>query len=138
MESSQVGAARRTAVRAADALGLSESRRGDVALIATELATNLVRHAQEGLVLIQTLGSPAGQCLELLAIDRGPGMVDPQKCLQDGYSTGGTAGTGLGAVRRLADEFDLESRREAGTVLLARVHAPGFDRRAAAFDVGAI
>jgi hypothetical protein len=58
--------------------------------------------------------------LELLALDRGPGMHDVEVCMRDGYSTGGTPGTGLGAVRRLADQFDIYSRAGEGTVVLAR------------------
>jgi hypothetical protein len=58
--------------------------------------------------------------LELLAIDRGSGMKDVGRCLQDGYSTGGTPGTGLGAVSRLSSTFDLFSAPGQGTVVLSR------------------
>jgi hypothetical protein len=98
-----------------------------VALVATELGNNLVRHAQKGRLLVGTVQPDAGApAVELLAVDEGPGMTDVAACLRDGFSTGSTPGTGLGAVRRLADEFDLFSVPGRGTVVFARVHAqPG-------------
>jgi hypothetical protein len=63
------------------------------------------------------------RAIEFLSIDTGPGMVDVHACLADGYSTGGTAGTGIGAARRLSDEFDIFSTLADGTVILCRVGA---------------
>lgn len=137
-DQSQVGEARRSALRLAEALPLAESRRGDAAIVATELASNLIRHATGGRLLIQTLQFARGSCLELLAIDNGPGMPDVSRCLQDGYSTAGTAGTGFGAVRRLSDEFDVYSGA-GGTVVLSRMWGPAWsDALESAFAIGAI
>ena len=122
-EASQVGDARRTALLVADRAGLDETARGRVALVATELATNLGRHARGGMLLVRQLeGESPG--VELLSVDRGPGM-ELARALVDGFSTGGTAGTGLGAVRRIADAFDAYSRPGGGTVLLARIAGSG-------------
>jgi hypothetical protein len=93
-----------------------------VALAATELANNLLLHAGGGELLIQPLGDETS-CIELLAIDRGPGMDNIDRCLSDGYSTAGTPGTGLGAVRRLATEFDIHSVPGEGTIVMARFGA---------------
>jgi hypothetical protein len=71
-------------------------------------------------LLLQTLGSGEDAVIELLAIDTGPGMSDVSRCLRDGYSTAGTPGTGLGAIRRLADVFDIHSNPGQGTVVMAR------------------
>jgi hypothetical protein len=71
-------------------------------------------------LLIQSLNTGETSAIELLAIDRGPGMTDIERCMSDGYSTAGTPGTGLGAVRRLADEFDIHSAPGEGTIVLAR------------------
>ena len=119
---SQVGEARRAAVRMADETGLSQTDSGTVAVVVTELATNLSKYASGGKILLQVLRRPSGPCVEALAIDAGPGM-DVERCLRDGFSTSGTPGTGLGAVRRMATEFDIYSRPGAGTVVLARVGA---------------
>lgn len=135
-ESSQVGEARRAALRLAHPLPLTESRRADIALVATELATNLARHAQGGQLLLQTIRSNGAEFFELLSIDSGPGIADLHRSMQDGYSTGGTAGTGLGAIRRLSDEFDAFSTPGKGTVIVSRVRTDT-DTTALPFVIGA-
>jgi anti-sigma regulatory factor (Ser/Thr protein kinase) len=122
-DASQVGEVRRAATRAADAAGLDETRRGEVAIVATELANNLVRYGRDGRVLLQVISTAGGVHVEIIALDAGPGMQNVQRCLQDGFSTGGTPGTGLGAVRRLSTEFDIYSAPGSGTVVLSRVAA---------------
>jgi len=122
-EPSQVGEARRTAARLAQDAALPEVRRAEVAIVATELAGNLAKYGERGRLFLQTLRSPRGWEVELLAVDRGPGMADVQRCLRDGFSSAGTPGTGLGAVRRLSSEFDIHSTPGAGTVVLSRIGA---------------
>ncbi|HET8836015.1 MAG TPA: ATP-binding protein [Gemmatimonadales bacterium] len=118
-DSSQVGAARRAAVAEAERLGAAESESGKVALVVTELATNLARHAGGGELLLRSLTEPAA--LEIVAIDRGPGMASVEQALRDGYSTGGTNGVGLGAVQRVADRCEIFSAHGSGTAVLARL-----------------
>jgi anti-sigma regulatory factor (Ser/Thr protein kinase) len=121
-ETTQVGEARRGAARLAELAGLGETDRGKVAIVVTELANNLVKHARGGgEILLRALGGPGG--VEVLSVDRGPGMADVAACLRDGFSTAGTPGNGLGAVRRLSDTFDLHSAQSTGTVILSRVTA---------------
>jgi anti-sigma regulatory factor (Ser/Thr protein kinase) len=137
VEPNQAGEARRIAARMAEGIGFDEQARGEVAIVATELAANLARYARQGALLIQALALPAGHTIELLSIDAGPGMRDVGACLADGYSTGGTPGNGLGAVRRLSSEFDIYST-PAGTAIVARIRRPAAAAAAPAFDVGAI
>ena len=118
---SEVGEARRAATSVAEHAGLPAARVAAVALLATELAANLVRHAQDGELLMQALEVEGAPVVELISLDRGPGMPDVARCLVDGYSTGGSLGAGLGGVRRMADTFDVYSRPDWGTVLVARV-----------------
>jgi anti-sigma regulatory factor (Ser/Thr protein kinase) len=120
-EISDVGTARRHALRIAADASLDETQRGRVAVIATELATNLVRHGRGGQLIMQDLHVGGGQGMEVIAIDSGPGMADKDACMRDGFSSGGTRGNGLGAVRRLSDEFDIFSHPGQGTVVLSRV-----------------
>jgi anti-sigma regulatory factor (Ser/Thr protein kinase) len=136
-DASRVGEARRTAGITARALGFSEEEEGRVALVVTELGTNLVKHAGHGSLLLRTLleGGTAG--VEVIAIDRGPGIADVGASLRDGYSTARTAGNGLGAVRRLATEFDIYSRAPSGTVVVARIWKAGARPRAP-LAVGAV
>ena len=139
IESSQVGEARRVAVRFAEQAGLRETEQGKVAIIATEMANNLVRHARDGQLLVQVMQTPQGKMVELLSLDSGPGIVNLERCLQDGYSTGGTSGTGLGAIKRLSSEFDIHSTADVGTAILSRVGADGGQRSPAPlFAVGAV
>lgn len=120
-----VGQARREAGRVAEEAGFDVTESGKVAIVATELANNLARHARAGELLLNAAVVRGRACVDVLAIDRGPGMADVGRCLQDGFSTRGTPGTGLGAVRRLATQFDLYSQPGEGTVIFARLAREG-------------
>jgi len=137
---SRVGEARRHAAELAHACGLDEVEAGRLAIVVTELCTNLLRHAVGGRLLLSARRS-RGE-VEVVAIDEGPGMPDVHRALDDGFSTGGTPGTGLGAVRRQATAFDLHSSVPDGTVVLARVRAaaslPAPPAAEHAIEVGAI
>jgi anti-sigma regulatory factor (Ser/Thr protein kinase) len=119
-DDSDIGECRRSAKRLTDGHMFDEVSAGRVGIIATELATNIVRHAGRGEVLMQVLNDGSSPELELISIDKGPGMQDVDACLRDGYSTGGTAGSGLGAVSRLSSTFDIFSSLGQGTVVLSR------------------
>jgi len=122
-EESQIGEARRDAQRLAMKYGLDDTQTGRVAIAATELATNLYRHGSGGELLLQPIRAGDKEGIELLAIDKGRGMTNVDRCLSDGYSTAGTTGTGLGAIRRLSVEFDIHSVPGEGTVVMCRVGA---------------
>ena len=139
-EASHVGACRRTAQDLAGAWQLDATAVGRVGIVATELATNLIRHAGGGEILVQPIHYDGRLEIELLSIDRGSGMPAEQ-ALVDGYSTGGGgAGNGLGAVRRLSAAFDLYSQPQAGSVVFARVGAEerGRHKRGDSLELGAI
>ncbi|WP_250847016.1 ATP-binding SpoIIE family protein phosphatase [Aquisphaera insulae] len=139
-EPSMVGESRRTATSLAGRLGFDETGRGRVALVATEAATNLHKHAGGGEILLQGLEDGAVGGVEILALDRGPGMADVARCLGDGYSTAGSSGTGLGAMQRLVPDFDIHSGPGIGSVVLARLWADtdGGRREAPALQYGAV
>jgi anti-sigma regulatory factor (Ser/Thr protein kinase) len=122
-DSSKVGEARRAAQTLAN-FEFDAETAGKVAIAATELANNLLLHAGGGELLIQTLRDEDNTIVELLSIDRGKGMENVTRCMVDGYSTTGTPGTGLGAIRRLADEFDIHSVAGQGTLIMARFGTP--------------
>lgn len=139
VESSQASEARRAAAALARGLELSEPTAGKLALITTEVATNLARHARGGRLLMRAVEERGRLGVELLALDRGPGIANLDDCLRDGYSTGGTLGGGLGAIRRLAALFDIHTTPGKGTALLARIwdQAP-VAADASAFAVGTL
>lgn len=126
-DSSQIGHARRTAQKLAEQAGFDEADCGRVALVTTELASNILKHAQSGELHVRVLpgtvsGDPSGASagVEIIAIDRGKGF-DVQHCMADGFSTRGTQGIGLGAVSRQAQVFDVHSDPR-GSVLMARFY----------------
>jgi len=118
-DDSQVGHARRGALALASQLGFSEVDAGRVAIVATELSTNLLKHARHGALHLRALPAEGAGGIELIAVDRGPGF-DAACCLADGFSTGGTPGTGLGALSRLSQLFDIYSDSR-GSVVLAQL-----------------
>ncbi len=120
---SQVSEARRAVELEAKLCGFEETQRGKLAIVVTEIATNIARHTPGGELLYRLLDLPTGQAMEVLGVDRGPGMVDTARCLADGFSTGATPGNGFGAIQRQSDEFDLYSMSGRGTAVLARVRA---------------
>lgn len=120
---SGVAAARRAAADLASRAGMSETDVGRVSLLVTEAATNILKHAGQGEILVRALsGTPAG--LEILVIDQGPGLA-PERLLSDGYSSAGTLGAGLGAMRRQSSAFDMYSRPGRGTAIRMAVHPAG-------------
>lgn len=120
-DTSQVSAARRAATQLAQARGFDETKVGRVALIATELATNLLKHAERGEIVVDTFADASGSGLELIALDRADGIADLGHALRDGTSTAGTPGTGLGAIRRQADQLNIFTRPQRGTAIAARI-----------------
>jgi len=137
-ETSQAGEARRLAQAIAERVGLDATEAGRVALVVTEAATNLVKHARGGELLIAALADDGSRGVGVLALDRGPGIPNVTQSLGDGFSTAGSAGTGLGAIRRCSTVFDIYSS-PAGTAILARIwSAPRTRPATPRLDVGAI
>lgn len=118
---SDVAAARRCAVRCAGQLGFDETALGRLAIVVTECATNILKHAGQGKLVLTPTRHGAAPAFEVLALDSGPGIASIARCLRDGMSTTGTAGTGLGAMRRLSDYCDAYSIAGKGAVFLMRL-----------------
>jgi anti-sigma regulatory factor (Ser/Thr protein kinase) len=138
-EISQVAEARRAGTGLADQLAFDEADIGTIALIVTEAATNLAKHATGGEILLYALQSGDVGGIQVLALDKGPGIANAAQALRDGYSTTGSPGTGLGAMQRLATLFDIHSVPGAGTVLLARLWSkPLSNSRPPPLEIGAL
>lgn len=118
-DTSQIADARRAAVTCATSLRLSETSVGRAALVATELATNLIKHAGGGSLLFGA-DEARERSMVVLSLDKGSGLTNAA-ALGDGYSTAGTPGTGLGAVRRAAATFDVYALPDGGTTILATI-----------------
>lgn len=121
-DSSKVSEVRRLVVELTQQLGWDEEATAKAALLTTELATNAVKHATDGVLTINALaGIEAESSLQLVAVDQGPGITDVEQCFRDGFSTAGSPGTGLGAVRRLASVCDVFSTPGKGTAIYVEV-----------------
>jgi anti-sigma regulatory factor (Ser/Thr protein kinase) len=120
---SRVAEARRVAMKIAREEGLDQASVGSAELVATEMATNLLKHAKGGEIQVTRVSGQGAPGVDIISIDRGPGIGSIEECLRDGHSATGTAGTGLGAISRLSRAFDAYSEPGKGTVILARVGA---------------
>lgn len=140
VEATQVGDARRTASALAGSLGFDEAAVAKIALAVTEAATNLAKYAAGGELLLNTVEADGHPVLEIMALDKGPGMPNVTATLRDGYSTSGSPGFGLGALRRLAPLFDIYSGVARGTAVLCRFWAgpPAPGPRPEPLQVGAV
>ena len=139
-EQSAVGEAQRRAAGISRRLGFGEDATGRVSIVARELASNMIKHAGGGLMVVQPQASPGSAGIELLALDAGPGMRNVGESLRDGHSTAGSSGTGLGAVRRFSSVFDIYAPPGAGTAVFSRIKATATEQapRRGALPIGAV
>jgi serine/threonine-protein kinase RsbT len=82
---------------------------------ASELARNAVEHGGGGTMRLEVVNNGARRGVRLIFEDQGPGIPDIEKALKDGYTTGGGLGLGLGGAKRLANEFEIQSKPGEGT-----------------------
>ena len=86
----------------------------------SELARNIIKYAKEGEVTLKIICQNLKKGIEILAIDKAPGIQDIDKALDENYSTGGTIGIGLPGTKRIMDDFHIESEPGKGTTIMAR------------------
>lgn len=123
-EASQAGEARRRATAFAEELQMSEAQQAEVALVTTEMATNLVKHAGREHILCQSLQKNSRTGMRVMSVDRGPGIAEISKALSDGPLASGSLGSGLGTIKRIPDSFDLYSVPGSGTVIQTEFWSP--------------
>jgi hypothetical protein len=116
-DQSQVSETRRRATELAEREGFGDTDSGRVALVATELATNILKHGNGGEILVGTFGEGEDGGIELIALDKGGGIPNVAASMADGYSTAGTPG----AVVRQSHFVDIASWPGSGTAVLARL-----------------
>ena len=139
VEQSQVSGARRVAMDLARRLGFSEVRVGELAIVVTEAATNILKHSGGGeLLLGPASGNGDGDGMGVIAVDSGPGMANVTECLRDGFSTAGSPGTGLGAITRLSSWVDVFAPPPAGTILAAALLPEGNGVQSIGLETGGI
>jgi anti-sigma regulatory factor (Ser/Thr protein kinase) len=135
-----VAEARREVTSLARAIGFSENDVGRVAIVVTEATSNLVKHTPQGQLLARAFDRGGVAVIEVLALDQGPGIANVGESLRDGFSTAGSPGTGLGAIKRLSDEFDIYSAPGKGAALVAQLWSrkPAGGIPPAPLEIGAV
>lgn len=124
-ENTHVSEARRAAVRLAQELAFNQTAEGNLAIVVSELARNILLHGGGGEMVLQAVEHTDVPAVDVIALDKGRGIGDMSLALQDGYSSAGTPGTGFGAVQRLTSNCAVYTVSGHGTAILARVHAGG-------------
>ncbi len=135
---SQVGEARRAAAEITRTLSFDDTGAGNVAIAVTEVATNIVKHAARGKLVLRTLERDGVGGLEVLALDQGPGIANFGASLRDGQSTAGSLGTGLGAIDRASARMEVFSKVGQGTAFRLEFWARPLRQVPASFEVGAV
>ena len=121
---SDIVAARQFGRELATEIGFSQT---DTTLIATaisEVARNITTYAGSGEIVCETIERNERQGLLVVAVDKGPGIADLERALQDGFTTGQGMGLGLPGAKRLMDEFEIESSPGRGTKVVMRKWLP--------------
>ncbi len=113
-------AARHKSRELASKLGFSYIELTLIATAVSELARNIVLYAGGGEIRLRLVDNGVRSGIVVIAQDRGRGIADVQRALQDGYSTSGSLGLGLPGTRRLVDEFDIVSVLGEGTTVTAK------------------
>jgi anti-sigma regulatory factor (Ser/Thr protein kinase) len=122
-DASSVGAARRMAISVASRLGFDETQSGTLALLATEASRNILVHGGGGQVVFSGIQEDDTTIARILAIDKGKGIANMAEAMCDGFSTAGTMGGGLGAMKRMATKLDIFTGRN-GTVVMIELRKP--------------
>ena len=102
------------------ALGFSPGGATLIATAISELARNIVSYAQSGEIVIKAINGNPRDGIQVIAQDQGPGIHDVQQALRDGFSTSGSLGLGLPGVKRLMDEFQIDSKENQGTTVVVK------------------
>lgn len=108
----------RQAVRKrAIALGFNLVDQTKIVTAASEIARNTIDYGGGGTLTMDALRAGIRKGLRLVFADKGPGIADIAKVLQDGYTTGTGLGLGLSGAKRLSSEFDIQSKPGEGTTV---------------------
>ncbi|KAA5532286.1 serine/threonine protein kinase [Taibaiella lutea] len=109
--------------RLATESGMKPGRINELDLIAAEMTSNLYKYSDDGEILVGVFANGDNPYVELISLDKGPGMINPGKMMQDGISTSNTLGHGLGSMKRLSDTFEIYSQIGWGTIVMSRVYS---------------
>ncbi|MBD7966006.1 anti-sigma regulatory factor [Fictibacillus norfolkensis] len=100
-------------------LGFGSVDQARITTAISELARNIYLYAGRGKICIEPIDQLGRKGLRIVALDNGPGIREIRKVMEDGYTTSGGLGAGLPGVKRLMDEFSIESTVDVGTEISA-------------------
>jgi serine/threonine-protein kinase RsbT len=102
------------------ALGFSTTEQTLLATAISEVARNIVSYAGLGAIELCSIEDHGRRGMMIIARDQGPGILDLELAMRDGYSTGNSLGVGLPGARRLVDDFELASTLGVGTTVILK------------------
>lgn len=138
-DKSCIGEARRQVETLAKSLNFTNNKLSQAAILISEMATNLIKHATKNpQLIIQAIQYKTNKQLQVLALDQGPGMHNFNLCFRDGYSTVGTQGTGLGAIHRQASFSQFFTLPGVGTAILATIDGSEFKPSLSSLEIGSV
>ncbi|RSL29158.1 anti-sigma regulatory factor [Salibacterium salarium] len=115
-------AARQAGRNLAKELGFGGVDQARITTAISELARNIYLYAEQGEIAIEIVDNSkitgVQRGLKIVAKDRGPGIKSIREVMEDGYTTSGGLGAGLPGVKRLMDEFDIDSVTGEGTEII--------------------
>lgn len=117
VEDSDVVCARQQGRAMAAKLGFGRPDQAMIATAISELARNIVRYARRGEIEISEVSKGRRSGLQVIARDKGPGIIDIDAAMMDGFSTGNSLGLGLPGTKRIVDEFDIQSEPGQGVTV---------------------
>lgn len=109
-----------TARQLAAEMGFDDTQQHLIASAASELATNIIRYAGKGKITLRFIRRDQREGIEIVAQDNGPGIADIDEAMQDNFTTSSGLGLGLPSVRRIMDEFEIESKPGQGACIVTR------------------
>jgi anti-sigma regulatory factor (Ser/Thr protein kinase) len=119
---SYISSSRKDIAKLAEQIGFGDEQKGKIDILVSEMVSNLIKHnAVDGEILVKAIDEDGLQGIEIICVDNGPGMHDLKRMMEDGVSTYGSKGEGLGAIKRMSDDFDIYSLAGVGTFILSRV-----------------
>lgn len=105
-------------------IGFKSSMQNKIATMVSELSRNMLVHAGGGKIHINLIENENKRGIEITAIDHGPGIENLEKAMTENYSTKGSLGLGLPAIKRMADELEIKTNVGLGTTIIARKWLP--------------
>jgi serine/threonine-protein kinase RsbT len=106
--------------RLANGIGFKESGKSMVMTAASELGRNILKYARRGTLVAEPVDTDLRKGIEIIVKDHGPGIENVKLAMQDTYSSGGTLGLGLPGVKRMMDEFHIDTAVGRGTIVTIR------------------